>query len=346
MKIAVVTSIVPFVFGGGRNIVEWLAEALREAGHEVDIIALPFDESPGRIVAQMAAFRMIDLTDEADLVVCVRPPSYLVQHPRKVLWFLHQIRPYYDLWDTEYRGFGDTAVARARRDMIRRVDDRAFAEAARVFTISQVVTDRLAMYNGVESEVLFPPISNPSSFSSSGYGDEIVAVSRLEHHKRQHLLVEALGLTKTQVRLRLIGKGSTPHYGNQLREQAISLGLGNRVVIEDAWVEEGRKRELINASLAGAYIPLDEDAYGYPTLESAHASKAIITASDSGGVLEFVTDGGSGLVVEPTAEALAEAMDKLWLDRDLAEKLGTGASVRLTELPISWSHVVDRITSI
>lgn len=345
MKIALVTSTVPFVPGGARNIVDWLASALRDAGHETDIVALPFDERPDRIVAQMAAFRMVDLTDEADLVVCFRPPAYLVRHPRKVLWFIHHIRPYYDLWETEYRGFGDTAVMHARRDLIWRVDGRAFAEATHIFTNSQVVTDRLATYNGVASEVLYPPISNPATFGNTGYGDEIVAVSRLEHHKRQHLLVEALGLTRTPVRLRLIGKGSGPDYGRQLREQSIALGIADRLVVEDSWVEEERKRELINAALACAYIPVDEDSYGYPSLESAHASKAIITTTDSGGVLELVNDGESGFVLEPTAQGIADAMDQLWRDRALAERLGNGAAARLAELPISWSHVVDRITS-
>ena len=33
-------------------------------------------------------------------------------------------------------------------------------------------------------------------------------------------------------------------------------------------------------ALAVAYVPDDEDSYGYPSLEAAHARKAVLTASD------------------------------------------------------------------
>ena len=39
------------------------------------------------------------------------------------------------------------------------------------------------------------------------------------------------------------------------------------------------------------------------------AGKPVITCTDSGGTAELVTDGVSGLVVEPQAEALAAAID-------------------------------------
>lgn len=343
MKIALVTSIVPFIQGGARNIVDWLSETLRARGHQTEIIAIPFDESPHNILAQMAAFRMIDLTNRADMVVCFRPPSYLVQHPRKVLWFIHHLRPYYDLWDTEYRGFADTEVSRARRDVIRRTDSRAFAEASAVFTNSTVVSDRLRSFNHIESQVLYPPLFESDGFGTTGYGDEIVALARLEHHKRQHLLIEALSLTETGVRLRLLGKGSSPLYPAQLRALAADLGVENRLTIDDTWIDEKDKRESLAGALACAYLPFDEDSYGYPSLEAAHSSKAILTTTDSGGVLEFVQDGKSGLVVEPEAAQLAQAMDRLARENGLAQSLGSGARARISTLQIDWDHVIEKM---
>jgi len=346
VKIALVTSTVPFVYGGARNIVSWLKTALEEAGHEVEVVALPFDEEPSRIVEQLGMFRMIDLTDQADLVVCFRPPAYLVQHPRKILWFIHHLRAYYDLWDTEYRGFSDNAIARARRELIQRVDNRAFAEASHIFTNSAVVSSRLREFNGVDSEVLYPPLGSEHSFSNNGYGNEVVAVSRLEHHKRQHLLIEALALTSSKVHLRLVGKGSMPGYGKSLLDLGARLGVADRLHVHDEWVDEDLKQQLLGDALVAAYIPVDEDSYGYPTLEAARATKGVLTTTDSGGVLELVEDGRSGLVVEPTAGALAEAMDRLYLDRELAAHVGNGAADRVDELGISWAHVVDRILSV
>ena len=42
MKVALCSTFVPFVFGGARFIVEWLEEKLREHGHQVERIYLPF----------------------------------------------------------------------------------------------------------------------------------------------------------------------------------------------------------------------------------------------------------------------------------------------------------------
>ncbi len=44
MRICLVSSFVPFINGGGRFIVEWLEQKLREHGHEVERFYLPSEE--------------------------------------------------------------------------------------------------------------------------------------------------------------------------------------------------------------------------------------------------------------------------------------------------------------
>ena len=46
------------------------------------------------------------------------------------------------------------------------------------------------------------------------------------------------------------------------------------------------------------YVPFDED-FGYVTVEAFLSRKPVVTASDSGGPLEFVEDGASGFVAAP-----------------------------------------------
>ncbi len=52
-------------------------------------------------------------------------------------------------------------------------------------------------------------------------------------------------------------------------------------------------------ALGVIYPPTDED-YGYVTLEAMLAAKPVITCTDSGGPLEFVTNDETGLIAEPT----------------------------------------------
>lgn len=342
MRIALCSTFVPFVNGGYRNIVEWLEFMLREAGHEVERIYLPENDTPDKLGYQMAAFRWVDLS-AADRVICFRPQAHLIRHPYKIVWFIHHIRVFYDLWDTEFRGFSDDAKHRGIRDVIRGCDTAALREAAKVFTNSQVVAERLLRFNGIEGEVLYPPIVSPERFRCESYGDEIVCICRIENHKRQHLLVQAMRYTGTGVRLRLCGASGDPAYVEQLRRYVVEHDLGGRVVIDDRWIAEEEKIEHLSRCLAAAYVAMDEDSYGYPVLEAAHAEKATISVSDAGGVLEFLQSGRQGFVVEPTPEALAASMDALFVDRQMAMSFGRSASLRIQELEISWRRVLERL---
>ncbi|THC45655.1 glycosyltransferase family 4 protein [Massilia sp. Mn16-1_5] len=342
MKIALCSSFVPFLYGGARNIVEWLQAMLEKEGHQVERIYLPEIDAPDLLFQQMAAFRWIDLS-AADRVICFRPQSHLIQHPHKILWFIHHLRVFYDLWDSPYRGFEDDLRHRGLRDALHQADTAALKEARHIFTNSQVVSDRLKHFNGIDSEVLYPPVFDAERFHSRGLSDEIVYVCRLEHHKRQHLLVEAMAQTRTPVRLRLCGASSGSGYPDGLNEQIVRLGLQDRVILENRWITEEEKVDYLADCLAAAYLPLDEDSYGYPSVEASHARKALLTTTDSGGVLELVRDGDNGFVAEPTPQALAVAMDKLYADRGRTAAMGERALARLDELNISWSHVVKRL---
>jgi glycosyltransferase involved in cell wall biosynthesis len=260
-----------------------------------------------------------------------------------VCWFIHHVRVFYDLWDTRYRPVPDNAHFRGLRGILIEADTAALKEAQHLFSNSQVVTDRLDRYNGLKAEVLYPPIFQPERFRSGDYGEEIVSVCRLEHHKRQHLLIEALSATRTEVRLRLCGASAGQDYVASLYDTARRLGVEDRVIIDPRWIDEEEKITALETALASAYAPLDEDSYGYPTLEAAHARRCTITVSDSGGVQEFVQDGVNGFVVAPEPEALAHVFDRLHSDRTLAAQLGAAAHDRVTELGIDWETVVSRL---
>lgn len=342
MKIALCSSSVPFIKGGYRNIVDWLASALQEAGHQVEVVYLPEVDDPDLLFQQMMAYRWVDL-ESADRIICFRPQAHLIPHPHKIVWFIHHIRAFYDLWDTPYRGFPDDAKHRGIRDALRTADNNALGEAKAIFTNSRVVSGRLKTYNDIESEVLYPPVFQSERFHCSGYSDEIAYVCRLEHHKRQHLLIEALSHTQTPVRLRLFGTSGGADYPKELKAMVKELGLSGRVTLDNRWITEEEKVEQLAGCLAAAYLPIDEDSYGYPSLEASHASKAILTTTDSGGVLELVNDGYNGYVSEPTPQDLAKAMDKLYLDRANTEAMGKNAKQRLVDLNISWAYVLERL---
>jgi len=72
--------------------------------------------------------------------------------------------------------------------------------------------------------------------------------------------------------------------------------------------------------------------------------KAVLTTEDSGGVLELVNDRVNGLVVAPDPIALADAMDRLFLDRISTANMGNANKRRLSDLRIDWETVVSSLT--
>ncbi len=341
MKVALCSSFVPFINGGGRFIVEWLAAELEKHGHQTEIIWLPFVETPDTMFRQMMAYRMIDLAQSADKLIAFRPPAYVIPHPNKTLWFIHHFRKFYDLWHTPHRPVQDDNRGRAFRSRLIAADNAAIGEAKRVFTNSRVVSDRLKSFNGIDSEVLYPPIYRPERFKSGAYGEEIVCVCRAEAHKRQELLVEAMRFVKSGVKLRLCGLSHDGKYHTKLQKIVAKYSLQRKVAIEHRWISEEEKVAIVGGALGIAYVPFDEDSYGYPTLEGALAERPLVTTHDAGGTLEFIENGRNGFICDPAPESLAAAFDALWEDRDSAKRMGQAARQRIDEMRIGWPHVVE-----
>lgn len=345
MRVAIVSSIVPFVNGGGRFIVEWLHAKLLEHGHQSEIVYLPFIDIPERMLEQVLAYRMIDLTASADRLICIRPPAHVLPHPNKVVWFIHHFRAFYDLWDSPYLHLPRTPRMQQLRKQIIELDNRTLSETQRIYTISDAVGSRLKKYNSLASETLYYPLLNTDHFRHSRMNDEVVCVGRMEPHKRPHLLVEAMSLTKSKARLRLCGASGSDEYVASMQSYVKKHNLHDRVSIENRWISEAEKADLLAEALAVGYVPFEEDGYGYPTLEAAYSEKPVIAANDSGGVLEVVIDGVNGFVCEPTPASIAAAIDELHGDRIRARAMGSAARSRLADLRIDWDHVVVTLLS-
>lgn len=345
MKIAIVSSMVPHIDGGYRKFVDLLCPALESAGHAVEKIWLPFSNDPATMLAEMTAFRMADYDAAFDMVICTRPPAHVIQHRRKVVWLIHQERIFYDLWDSEYNKLAKSAADDAFRQALMKADNVALREAHAVFSNSKVVAQRLSQFNGLDAEVLYPPLSPTFQVPHVVYGDELLFNCRITDHKRQHLAVQAMAHTRTAVRLRIVGRAQSQEYVSNLRSLVSDLRLEDRVTIDDRWISEGEKRHLLAHALASVYLAYDEDSYGYPTLEAAHARRATVSAADSGGVVEFIHDGANGFLCQPEPRAIALAFDRLWSDRKLARSLGEAANATVNELDISWGQVVKALTA-
>ena len=349
MRILIATAQVPFIRGGAEAHAEGLRDALRAEGHEAEIIWIPFKwYPPEKILDHMLACRLLDVTEAAglrvDLLIGLKFPAYLIPHPNKVLWILHQYRTAYELWDHALSDLIHWPNGAEIRDAIRQADRQILPEAKSIFANSGNVARRLKDFCGIEAVPLYHPPPHASRFYCAAETREYLFFpSRLNRLKRQSLVLEALARTREAVRVSFAGAPAEPDYAEELRALARKLKVHERT----EWlgeVTEEEKRRLYAHALGVIYTPLDED-YGYVTLEAMLSSKSLITCTDSGGPLEFVRDGETGLVSEPTPEALAAAMDKLWARPEQAKAWGERGKVLYEKLDITWPHVVRRLLS-
>ena len=160
MRVGLLTVQVPFVRGGAEMLAESLAREIKRAGHEAEIISLPYKwYPPARIPEHMLACRLVGVEDSngvpIDRVIGLKFPAYMARHPNKVLWLLHQHRGAYDLWGTELGDLHNSPDGAHVRAAIQEADTRLIPEARACYTISRKVSDRLRRFCDLPSTPLY-----------------------------------------------------------------------------------------------------------------------------------------------------------------------------------------------
>jgi glycosyltransferase involved in cell wall biosynthesis len=344
MRIVVLNNAAPFIRGGAEHLAEALTLKCREFGHDSALIRIPFRwEPPDAILEQILACRLFRIPN-ADLVVAFKFPAYFVPHPNKVLWIVHQFRQAYDFWGTEFQCLPDDDGGLRIRDSIRASDNSFLPEARKIFVNSEVTAKRLKHFNGLDATVLYPPLLTESQFRCDGYGDYIFAPGRINSTKRQLLLVESMVHCRSGVRLVVAGSTESPKDSADIENFITKHRLRDRVTFIDRFISESEKAEWFSRCLGTAYLPYDEDSYGYVTIESYLGAKPVITCTDSGGTHLLVKDGITGYAARPEPKALAEAMDCWFLDRASARRMGEAGCDLVRSLRIDWNHVIASLT--
>ncbi len=339
MRIAVCRPQVVFARGGVEIFTDELVSELRARGHEADLVTVPFKWYPGaRVLTQAFLWRLLDLSEAdgqtIDLVVATKFPSYVVRHPEKRVWLVHQFRQAYELDRSELGQFDESAEERAIRRQVQALDRRALGEARRVFATSGNVAARLERSTGIVAEVL-PHPPQDLGYRNDGYGRYILSVSRLDRAKRIDLLLEAAALDQT---LEVVIASDGPDRP-RLEELARDRGLDGRVRFTGR-VSAEELADLYAACLATFYAPVDED-FGMGPFESFLAEKPVITTTDAGGPLEVVHDGETGVVVAPEAAAVARAA--AWLRDHLDEAAALGAAGKAVAAEVTWDRAIARL---
>ncbi|MEW6365240.1 MAG: glycosyltransferase family 4 protein [Acidobacteriota bacterium] len=322
MNVLILGPQVPYVRGGAEILMRSLRDKIAEAGHRVDIVTLPFRWTPkADLLKNCMAWRLINLDEMSgetiDCVISTKFPSYLIEHPRKRLWLVHQFREAYEYYTTRFSSFQNEVYDNEVRDALIRLDNVGIRKCERIYTISKNVSERLAKYNGIPSSPLYPPPHLGDRYRCDTFEDFVLVVGRLEWNKRTELVIEAMKHVPEPSSCVIVGEGSIR---KKLEIFAIECGVEQRVRFAGE-IGDDELLDLYASCGCVFYGPLDED-YGYVTIEAMKSRKPVITCTDSGGTLEFVRDAENGLVVPADPRTVGDAVKRLLGDKTYARGLG------------------------
>jgi glycosyltransferase involved in cell wall biosynthesis len=151
----------------------------------------------------------------------------------------------------------------------------------------------------------------------------VLASGRLIARKGLDRLIEAINIarqTRPGIRLTIVGSG--PEEGRLRALAGDAVGFAG--FVEPAELPRYYER-------AEAYaFPTLRDPFGIVLLEAAAAALPLVSSSRAGATHDLITDGISGLVVDPDdLSGMARAFERLADDPALRERLGTAARRRV-----------------
>jgi glycosyltransferase involved in cell wall biosynthesis len=314
-----------------------------------DIVELPYHvNSRIALLQQACQWQEFDFSKfaglEVDTVIATKFPTYFARHPRKSVWLVHQHRPIYDLFATQFSDFSDDPRSEALRRRLMREDTAQISSCQRIAGISRNVIHRLNEFNGIKGQVVYPPLPCGSRYYKDNEEPYILSVGRICRIKRLDLLIKALPAISSELSLKVVGQPDDPEFFEYIKNEIAKHHLQSRVHFIGR-VEEAELLRLFARSMMVYYAPYDED-YGFVSLEAFASSKPVISATDSGGILEFVEHQVNGLVVEPNITGIANAVNVLLHSPEKRVAYGSQGFSVIQErglLERGWDDVISQL---
>lgn len=381
MKIAVVApSPVPYVYGGAETLFWKLTESINDlTEHNAELIKLPVKESDfWSLVDSYRRFYYLDLS-HFDMVISTKYPAWMVQHKNHIIYLQHHLRGLFDTYHFSNEPYQVPEMLRKGKieDILKAIQDHEtnieivfsmlsdiredsasydpdlfkfpgpfIREIIHYFDSYALAQNRISRYFCISNNVkarkdYFPQgvkveaISHPSKLRclrNEGYEYTFTA-SRLDGPKRLDILINSMKYVSHDIKFKIAGTGPDE---DRLKKLASD---DNRIEFM-GFVNDKKLADLYSKAMVVLYIPYDED-YGLITIEAMKSMKPVITASDSGGTLEFVKDFETGFVVNPDPKCLADKINYIIEHPEDSRKMGLHA-YHATE-NITWNRLISRL---
>lgn len=232
---------------------------------------------------------------------------------------------------------GGAPVGTASLDRVLR--GKALRSAARVLVPGSFTTGLLVDW-GVAAEriVAVPYGADPHPWNApSDNARTLLSVARLVPRKGIDMVIYALRELSPDVQYRVVGAGPDEA---RLRALARTMGVSDRVHFLGRLDEQALAREYAACTIFVLPARVTDDGqregYGLVYFEAAASGRPVV-AGRSGGEVDAVVDGETGLLVDAASpDPVRDALAGLLADADRRERLGRAGWKRVTETH-NWS---------
>ncbi|MEA2900181.1 MAG: L-malate glycosyltransferase [Actinomycetota bacterium] len=176
--------------------------------------------------------------------------------------------------------------------------------------------------NGVQAPAAGPGRVGPTPVPDSAGGLRLVFVGRLVAHKRVEILLDAVAASHPSVTLDIVGTGPEEA---ALGARAEALGVADRVRFVGSLPHDDVMRRL--AAADALVSATSYEGLPHVVIEALVCGTPVIT-TPAGGVVEVISDGDNGRLVDPAdAGAFAAVFEELRADAGLRARMSARAAL-------------------
>ncbi len=238
----------------------------------------------------------------------------------------------------------------------KKIIQKSFKRADKIITVSHFAKKKLVEIGIPESKIVvihpgvdpekFRPKPEPSPIRKRYRLEKkkvILTISRLGEHKGHANVIRALPqvLEKIPESVYLVvGSGEKE---DRLKGLVKELGLEDKVIFTGEVEEE--ELPLYYAACDVFIMPSDVEGFGIVFLEAGASGKPVI-GGKTGGISDAITDGETGLLVDPlSVNQITEALIKLLTNPESARKLGEKGREKV-EKEFNWQEIAEKVKGI
>ncbi|MCQ4334700.1 glycosyltransferase family 4 protein [Natronomonas sp. F2-12] len=325
---------------GGFRYDRKLLDGLRTAGDTIEVIELPWRRYPRGLLDNVSPRFRDRLEVDVDVMLQdeLAHPSLLGTNrrlPYPIVSIVHHLR----------------ASESRRLSPLYRTLERRYLETVEGVVCNSTATESVVTGLGVDATATvvappagdrFDPPIDEEAIERRAREDplRVVFVGNLTPRKGLKTLLEGLSTAETDAELTVVGRPVDGEYAATVRRTIRRDGLADRVRMAG---------ELSDDELAGALrashllaVPSRYEGFGIVYLEGMSFGLPAI-ASRAGGATDVVTDGETGVLVDPgDPAAIARALTRLDGDRDRLAEMGKAARRRYESHP-DWRETTARV---